>query len=142
MGENKDRQNLFRAKTIERISSPEKLTDYLKVTNPGIWVVLGAVVLLLGGLLIWASVGTLNTTADIKVIVEDHTAKVVTEGSGELKEGMPFTLLSNEYFIAATAEDEYGRVYGISELALPDGVYEGTAVIEQVRPIDFLLESR
>ncbi len=142
MGENKDRQNLFRAKTIERISSPEKLTDYLKVTNPGIWVVLGAVVLLLGGLLIWASVGTLNTTADIKVIVEDHTAKVVTEGDGELKEGMPFTLLSNEYFIAATAEDEYGRVYGISELALPDGVYEGTAVIEQVRPIDFLLESR
>ena len=29
-------QKIFREKTIERISSPEQLTDYLRVTNPGI----------------------------------------------------------------------------------------------------------
>ena len=54
MEENKTQQNLFREKTLERISSPEKLTDYLRVTNPGIWAVLGAVIILLGGLFIWA----------------------------------------------------------------------------------------
>ena len=29
---------LFRQKTLDRISSPEQLTDYLRITNPGIWI--------------------------------------------------------------------------------------------------------
>ena len=32
-------QTVFRKKTLERISSPDQLTDYLCVTNPGIWVI-------------------------------------------------------------------------------------------------------
>ena len=40
---------LFRQKTLDRISSPEKLTDYLRVTNPGIWIFLAAVIVLLAG---------------------------------------------------------------------------------------------
>ena len=31
---------------------------------------------------------------------------------------------------------------GVAEVTLPDGVYDGTVVVEQTRPIDFLLESR
>ena len=42
MSENQ--QTVFRQKTLERISSPEQLTDYLRVTNPGIWAVLAAVI--------------------------------------------------------------------------------------------------
>ncbi len=34
-------QSLFRKETMDRISSPEDLTDYLKVTNPGIWAICG-----------------------------------------------------------------------------------------------------
>ena len=135
-------QKLFREKTLQRISSPEKLTEYLRVTNPGIWVVLGAVILLLGGLFIWSVIGTLETTAQAKVIVEDHVAMVISDGSASLKDGMPLRILSEDYYIASTAEDDYGRVYGITEVQLPDGSYEGTVVTEQVRPIDFLLESK
>lgn len=135
-------QSLFREKTLQRISSPEKLTEYLRVTNPGIWIVLGAIILLLGGLLIWSAIGTLETKADAKIIVEDHVAIVVTDGSAKLADGMPLRILSENYYIAATDEDDYGRVYGITEVALPDGSYEGTVVVEQVRPIDFLLESK
>lgn len=29
------KQTVFRKKTMDRISSPEQLTDYLRVTNPG-----------------------------------------------------------------------------------------------------------
>lgn len=135
-------QTLFREKTLERISSPEKLTDYLRVTNPGIWAVLGAVILLLGGLLLWSTIGTLETKASAKVIVEHHVAIVVTDSSSAIKEGMPVHILAEDYLIAATSEDEYGRVYGITEVPLPDGSYSGTVVVEQVRPIDFLLESK
>ena len=42
-------ETVFRKKTLDRISSPEQITDYLRVTNPGIWVVLVAVILLLDG---------------------------------------------------------------------------------------------
>ena len=77
--DNNKQKSLFREKTLERISSPEKLTEYLRVTNPGIWAVLGVVILLLGGLLLWSATGTLETTADAKIIVKSHTATVVLE---------------------------------------------------------------
>ena len=142
MEEKNNQQNLFREKTIERISSPEKLTDYLRVTSPGIWAVLGAVIILLGGLFVWASVGTLETKADVKVMVADHKAVIVADGATVLAEGMPVQIATENCVIASTDSDDYGRIYGITEVSLPDGTYDGTAVIEQIRPIDFLLESR
>ena len=46
---------IFREKSLERLSAPEELNDHLHVTNPAIWVVLAAVVLVLSGLLIWSN---------------------------------------------------------------------------------------
>ena len=54
-------QKVYRQETLERISSPEQLNDYLKVTNVGIWVVLITVMLLLAGIFVWSKVGTLET---------------------------------------------------------------------------------
>ena len=45
-------KQLFRQKTLDRVSSPEQLHDYMRVTNPAIWMLLGAVVALLAGLLV------------------------------------------------------------------------------------------
>ncbi|MFQ8637890.1 MAG: hypothetical protein ACLR94_06765 [Acutalibacteraceae bacterium] len=42
-------QQLFRKSSIERVSSPEQLNDYIKVTNSGVWLVLAAVIMLLVG---------------------------------------------------------------------------------------------
>ena len=39
-GENK-KVKLFREKSLEAVESPEALNDYLRVTSPGIWMVLG-----------------------------------------------------------------------------------------------------
>ena len=38
---------LFRKSSIDRVSSPEQLNSYIRVSNPGVWLVLAAVVLLL-----------------------------------------------------------------------------------------------
>lgn len=141
MAENND-QTVFRKKTIERISSPEQLTDYLRVTNPGIWVILAAVIVLLAGLLVWSMVGTLETTAEAVVITEEHIALVVPAGAEELTAGMPVRVAGQEALILSTDTDEYGRAYGTAEISLPDGVYDGTVVTEAVHPIRFLLTSR
>ena len=39
--------SIFREKSIERVSSPEKLDDYIKVVSPGIWILLAAIIVLL-----------------------------------------------------------------------------------------------
>ena len=135
-------QTVFRQKTIDRISSPEQLSDYLCVTNPGIWVILAAVVLLLAGLFGWAMIGTLETTAPVKVIVEEHTAQVLPLGAETMKDGMPLRVAGQEFFIASIGVDDYDRSFGVAEVTLPNGVYDGDVVVEQTRPIDFLMESR
>ena len=129
-------------KTPQRISSPDQLTDYLRVTNPRIWVLLACVILLLAGIFAWASIGTLETVIPVKVRVEAQTATVIPDGSGALKQGMPLRVSGQEVLIGGTGADEYGRVFGVASVALPDGVYDGTVVTEQTRPISFLLESR
>jgi hypothetical protein len=129
---------IFRKKTIDRISSPEDLTDYLKVTNPGIWLVLAAVICLLAGLFVWSFIGTLETKASATVVVNDHTAVVVLTDAGQLTEGMPLQVSSETASIAGVDTDEYGRTVGKAEIALPDGTYEGTVITDQTRPIEFL----
>ena len=84
----------------------------------------------------------LETKADVKVMVADHKAVIVADGATVLAEGMPVQIATENCVIASTDSDDYGRIYGITEVSLPDGTYDGTAVIEQIRPIDFLLESR
>ena len=137
-----ENQTVFRKKTLDRISSPEQLTDYLRVTNPGIWVVLAAMILLLAGVLAWSRVGTLETKAEVKVVVSDHTAQIVPLSSETLADGMPLRVSGQDYRIAFAQTDEYGRSVGMAEVNLPDGTYDGTVVTEAVHPISFLLESR
>ena len=135
-------QTLFRKKAMDRISSPEELTAYLRVTSPGIWVILAAVIFLLAGLLAWASVGTLETKARAKVVVQDHTAEVILIDAGTLSEGMILRVSSQETTLASVQEDEYGRMTGQAEVAIPDGTYDGTVVTDQTKPMDFLTKSR
>ena len=137
-------QTLFRKKAMARISSPEDLTGYLRVTNPGMWIILAAVIVLLAGLFAWSAVGTLEATVDATAIVQDHTAQIVASGQGadELEAGMPLRIASQELVIASVDYDEYGRATAYAELPLPDGSYDATIVVEQTRPIEFLLESR
>ncbi len=137
-----DEQNtLFRKKTLDRISSPEDLTDYLKVTNPSIWIILLAVIVLLAGIFVWSCVGTLETTAKATVIVNDHTALVVMTDSNVISEGMPLRVSTESAAIAGVQCDDYGRMIGLAELMLPDGTYEGTVITDQTRPIDFLFKA-
>ena len=40
-------ESFFRNKSLDRISSPEEIDDCMKVTRPSMWLVLGAILLLL-----------------------------------------------------------------------------------------------
>lgn len=55
---------IFRQKSIDRISSPEQLNDYIKVSSPSAWVVLTAIIILLIGVLVWGMFGTITVNTD------------------------------------------------------------------------------
>ena len=50
-------RSIFREKSLERVSSPEQLDDYIRVITPSIWLVLVAVVILILGVLAWNTLG-------------------------------------------------------------------------------------
>ena len=63
--------SIFRQKSIDKISSPEKLDDYIKVTTPSVWVTLIAIVLLLAGAVVWSIFG------EVVIHNEDGTIETV-----------------------------------------------------------------
>ena len=135
--------SIFRSETLQRMSSPEQLTDYLRVTNPGIWVILAAVLALLVGFFVWMSVGTLETTAPVGISVQDHSAEVaIKSGDATIEKDMVVRIGDQETAILSTKTDGYGRTVGTAELNLSDGMYDGTLVTESVHPIQFLLTSK
>ena len=60
MDEKKTDSGIFRAKSMERVSGPEELNDYIRVTTPSVWIVLAALLALLAGMLVWSIFGTVE----------------------------------------------------------------------------------
>ena len=52
--------SIFKKRSIERISSPEKLDDYIRVTTPSVLLTLVALLLLLAGAILWGIFGELT----------------------------------------------------------------------------------
>lgn len=70
---------IFRKKSIERVSTPEQLNDYIRVTTPSVWVVLAAMTVLLIGMLVWGVFGSVDIHGE----------------NGELKTVAPITFITN-----------------------------------------------
>ena len=43
-----------------RISSPEQVDDYIRVTTPGMWLLVAAILILLAAIIIWGFAGKLE----------------------------------------------------------------------------------
>lgn len=133
---------VFNQQALDKINSPEQLHDYMRVTNPGIWIILAAVILLLGGMFAWASVGKLETTANAMAVIENGTAKVMlTEiAAAPITSEMSVRINSQDYDIATVEQDEYGRAVALAPVTLPDGSYDAKIIIETLSPITFLFK--
>ncbi len=58
MSQSKD---LFRKSSLDRISSPEMLNEYIKISRPSIWILLGAILVLVIAAAIWASTAVITS---------------------------------------------------------------------------------
>ena len=139
--------HLFRKQNVERISSPEQLQDYMRVTNPGIWMVLAAVIVLLAGLLAASALVKVETTVEAKGEIAQAGGEVVMtlapQAGQAVREDMPVRLAGQDGRVAYVYESD-GETIVKAELdkaaeALPAGTYDVEIVTETLSPISFLL---
>ena len=64
------KNSLFRKKSIDRVSSPEQLNDRIRVTNPGVWLLMIGILLVLTGICVWGIFGRLNTLLSVGAVTE------------------------------------------------------------------------
>lgn len=65
-----EEKSIFRKKSLERVTSPEQLNDYIKVATPSVWMILFATLVLVVGTLFWAVFGKIqvNTETGVKEV--------------------------------------------------------------------------
>ncbi len=131
---------LFRKQSMDRISSPEKLEDYMRVTSPGIWMILTAVIVLLAGLIICASIGKVETKYPVEAGVSEGNASVLLDADTEytVQKGMTLRIGDGDYKIGSVRRLESGETAVTADVPLPDGTYEAQIVTESITPISFL----
>ncbi len=84
-------EGLFRQESMDHISSPEEMHDYLRVTSPRLWMLLSAIVALLVGFLIYASTTTIESTETVSAAVSYGTivSSLLEEQGSMVTIGMP-----------------------------------------------------
>ncbi|HAA37764.1 MAG TPA: hypothetical protein DCE00_02705 [Firmicutes bacterium] len=77
---------LFRKSTLERISSPEQLNEYIKITHPGVWGVLLACLALLIAVGFWGFYGNIPDTVRARGIIfpQHGVASVIPAAGGRI----------------------------------------------------------
>ncbi len=132
---------IFRKKSLERIASPEKLNDYLKVTNVSAWLVLCVVIVLLIGFAVWSAVGNIETRVSAEARAQDGVVTIVLPSSSngvQLEAGMEVEIGKARGEISTVRTDDYGRSIASADIDIPDGTYGAEIVVERISPLSFL----
>lgn len=154
-------EQLFRKKSIEKVSSPEQLNEYIRVTNPGVWLVLTAIIILLIGVCVWGFMGNLDTTITTVAVAENSEITVYIKESDikSVKEGMKVVVDAVECEITNIPSQPVSVGDNFSDYTLhlgklqngewvypvdvsgevDDGIHSASIVIESFSPISFVI---
>ena len=137
---------VFRQKSVERIASPEQLQDYMRVTTPGVWMVLAAVILLLAGLIISSALVNVESTIPGQATVEEDGLLLQIElpltQKSLVSPGMVVRVADREAKVDMIFQAE-NALQVLAELPedgekLAPGTHDVKIVTETVTPISFL----
>ena len=153
--------SVFRNSSIERVSSPEQLNDYIKVSNPSVWIVLIATIIFLVGVVVWGIFGRLTTTQETVAIAHDDKVicYVPAQNINNISTGMEVEIGDSTGKVYAIADspieigqdfDSYAMylggyqtgewVYAVKvQIMLTEGVYPAQIVTEKLSPMSFIL---
>ena len=154
-------KQLFKKSNIDRVTSPEQLQDYVKVANPGLWMVISAIVILLAGVVVWGFIGKIDTIMPTAIVTDSGNA-VIYIGESDMDKieiGMTVRSGENEYKITHIANEPIRVDSSLTDYTIHasgltigewvyavsidgehyDGVQRADIVIESISPISFIL---
>ena len=135
-------EQIFRQKSLDRISSPEQMHDYLRVTSPQLWMLLAVVLSLLIGFVIFASTTKMESAVTVKGTVTGGACVVQldVDQRDNLDPGMPVRIDGKEARITSLTQDQNGftGTIDLGDLDIPEGDYDVEIVMESTDPIHFL----
>jgi len=81
-------RSIFREKSLERLATPRQFNNSLNVTKVSVWVALVAILVLLGGLLVWAVFGFVELTVKTPGLAEHGVVTCYVPGDAVVAVGM------------------------------------------------------
>lgn len=136
-------EKVFRDKSVAKVKSPDDLNDYIHISNPEVWILLVSIMFLLIGFLCWGIWGQINTSIDVDVLSDNGVVccYVPANEASKVKVGMKVTV--NEVSGVISGEktrDNNQKVFDVNMSDnLADGSYQGSIILETIRPISFLV---
>lgn len=156
-----ENKSIFRKKAVERVSSPEKLNDYIHVTTPSTWIALIGIICILIGGIVWGIFGNVYTTVEGAGVVSGGNLQIYisSEKRAYVKTGMDITVNGrkttvreisgepvrvgediSEYILesAGLKPGDWAYVVG-ADTDLDDGTYSASITVEAIHPIKFVI---
>ena len=135
-------EEIFRKKSLDKVKSPENLDEYIRVSNPGVWLLLVSIIVLLAGAFVWGVFGQIESSAEASVQVKNGVA-VCYIGEGDassIQNGMAVKFGGFEAVISDVSKEGDNYVCTLlCEQKVPEGIYDGKVITETVKPITFVL---
>ena len=134
-------ESIYRKKSLEKITSPESLSDYLHVTSPAVWLILVAVILLLAGMLIWSSVASIDSFVTGTAQVEDGSMHILLDDeqfASVIQPGMLVKVGESECRILSIGTSPSGTTFATAETPLADGSYSARIILRQTQVLRLL----
>lgn len=66
-------RSVFDFENEDRVESPERLNEYIRVANPGTWAMVSGLVLVLVAFIAWGFIGTIPKSVTLKGVVDEST---------------------------------------------------------------------
>ena len=156
---------IFRKKSLDRLNSPDEFDQYVKVSRPGVWILVIGILLVLAGIFIWGLFGDIPTYVDVGVVkqldgtycclIREEDMDKVKEGMSVECEGQTYTVTNLSYYDNYDTVEEVGvqicRLLGFQDSTWiyvadisggpktdGDGVYKGRIEVSDVKPFSFI----
>lgn len=136
-------EEIFRKKILDKVKSPENLDDYIRVSNPGVWLLLISIIILLAGACVWSFFGHIDSTVETDVHAGGGTVicYIAEENIASVEVGMTVKFDEFEADIINVCQEKSSSYTCElqSSQQIPDGIYNGWIVTESIKPLSLVL---
>lgn len=115
-----DQKSIFRQESLDTVESPEQLDEYIRVSNPRIWIIFAALVILAAAFVVWSIIGTLPQSLSAKgITVADNVIQCyvdASELSGDLEGCKANILMPDGSSVQGNVKKVSGNPYSEEEI--------------------------